>query len=149
MCTRLGKLRSMPELAAIYAVGVLLGFIVTAANIALRKRRRQSSTFQRVESNLRKVDLYWSENEDRIVDWSETRAKDDAAKGNGGFMVAGALISGLSWPGVFFLLILVLSEHVLAKSRREKALFASPLAWHDDLEKDEVERHVADLTRAN
>lgn len=139
----------MPELAAIYLLGVFLGFVLTAANIGLRKRRRASREFRNVENNLKKAELFWSENEDRIVDWTETRAKDDVAKGNSGFAIAGALISALSWGGVIFLSILVLSEHVLARSRREKALFASALAASEDLDKDEVTRLVGELNRAN
>ncbi|MES2964760.1 MAG: hypothetical protein V4760_12780 [Bdellovibrionota bacterium] len=139
----------MPELAAFYALGVLVGFVLTAFNIGLKKRHRTSSSFRNVEANLRKIDLYWSDNEDRIVEWTETRAKDDASKGNLGFAIAGALISALSWLGVVFLIVLVVSEHYLARSRRERALFASPLGESENLSSDEVRRLVGDLNRAN
>jgi hypothetical protein len=139
----------MPELAAIYVVGVLTGFLLTAVNIALGNRRRKGSASRTLQKNLRKIDLYWSDNEDKIVAWTETRENEDATKGNVGFAIAGAVISALSWPGVFFLGLLVLSEHVLARSRREKALFASPLSERDDLEKLEVQRLVGELERAN
>ncbi|MEK7356305.1 MAG: hypothetical protein AAB250_07635 [Bdellovibrionota bacterium] len=138
----------MPELAAIYVLGVVVGYALTALNIGFRKRHRKSLAFRNVETNLRKADLYWSYDEDKIVEWSETRAKDDDAKGNRSFAIAGALISALSWVGVVFILILVASEHLLARSRRERALFASPLGLRENLSRGEVEGLVGELNRA-
>jgi hypothetical protein len=139
----------MPELAAIYAVGVIVGYVLTALNIAIRNRHRSSAAFKSLEANLKKADLYWSYDEDKIVTWSESRVKEDAAKGNRGFAIAGALISALSWAGVLFILVIIVSEHYLARSRREKALFASPLALRENLNRSEVEGLVGDLNRAN
>jgi len=135
----------MPELAASYVVGVLISFLVTALNIGLRNRHRKSTAYRRLEQNLRRADFFWSDNEDRIVDWSETRAKEDASRGNTSFIIAGALIAALSWAGALFLVILVLSEHVIARSRREKAVFASALAQRDELSRHEVETLVKEL----
>lgn len=139
----------MPELAAIYILGVVVGYALTSLNIWIRNRHRRSTSFMTTQTNLRKADLYWSDNEDKIVEWNETREKEDADRGNRGFAIAGALISALSWAGVLFITIIIVSEHFLARSRRERALFASPIGARDNLSRGEVESLVGELNRAN
>ena len=139
----------MPELAAVYAVGFLACFALTLLYVFLRERRRHSHGAQCVQDNLAKLNLYWSDSADGIVPLSATSASDEAKKSQKTIGYMGLILSLLSWAGFFFLLLIMISERFLARSRRERHLFGSVLSHQANMDANEVRRIISDLDVMN
>lgn len=139
----------MPELAAIYASGLLACLALTVVYVLLRRRRRHSDAAQTLQANLRKVNLYWSDNRDAVVPFiSEAECKEDE-KAQRAVTLTGALLSLLSWAGVAFLLLVMISERFLARSRRERKLFSSRLIHERSLSPSDVREELSRLDVMN
>ena len=136
----------MPELAAMYSVGVLLSLGLTAVFVFLQARRANSKAAITVRSNLRKAGLYWSENQDKILPWNEEAEAHDRKGSRTTILVTGVLLSLLSWAGLVFLLVVMLSYRFLARSRLEKRIFGSELARNPDLTAESAQRMADEAT---
>jgi hypothetical protein len=135
----------MPELAAIFFLGTIVGLIETALFFFLWKRRVNGPEFTSIRHNLSKVNLYWSESRDRLGPLSETDATDDSRTSIRTILITGVLLSLFSWAGAFFFGLVMVSYRFFARSRLEKRLFDSPLASNPDLDANEVSRIVSDI----
>ena len=135
----------MPELAAIYALGLIFGLLETALFLFLWKRRRRGTEFSNVRANLAKANLYWSESRDRLGPPSPAEEADDMSTSLRTIGLTGALLSFLSWPGAFFFALVMVSYRFFARSRLEKRLFDSPLSRRADLAAVEVASLVIDI----
>lgn len=139
----------MPELAAVYSVGFLVCLILTMIYVFLRERRRHSLGARNVQTNLAKLNLYWSDSADAVVPLTETSAEEEARRSQRTIGYTGLILSLLSWLGVFFLLVIMLSERFFARSRRERNLFGSDLAHNPSLDASEVRREMTNLDILN
>lgn len=128
----------MPELAAAYAVGFLACLSLTGLFALLWRRRRESGEMKTLNENLHKAGFYFAESTDRLVRWSAEDAERERSSGLRTILITGGLLTFLSWAGVFFLLVIMISYRFLARSRLEKLLSASPLAAKS-LERAEIE----------
>jgi hypothetical protein len=139
----------VPELAAAYTVGFVACLALTMLYVFLRERRRHSHGAKCVQSNLAKLGLYWSDSADAIVPLTPTSADDESMRSKKTIGYTGLILSLLSWLGVFFLLVIMLSERFLARSRRERHLFTSELVCNPSLDANEVRRTIEDLDLLN
>lgn len=133
----------MPELAALYALGVVLSWLLIAIFLFSWKRQRNNTKTKTLRANLRKIDLWFSEHHDKLEPWSDEAPAKEEASAFRTFLIAGLLISALSWIGLLFLSVLTISYRFLARSRLEKWLYSSRLATEGDLSEDEVREELA------
>jgi hypothetical protein len=122
------KEADMPELAAVYFIGLMVGLVCTATFVFYLKRRQKKSAYIILQYNLRKVGLFWSDNQDRLINWSHEVEMAEQADAGRSITLTGILLSAFSWPGVLFFLIVIFSVLVLARSRSEKRIFSSDLS---------------------
>ena len=134
----------MPELAAIYLVGLFFCLVLTLVYNLLRVRRRNSPEYVQLRANLQRSGLYWSENEDRVVPYTPEREAEDHEKLKKSTALVGSILSLLSWAGAFFLMIIMISERYIARSRRERAIFNSKIA-REDLSADRTTSVLAEI----
>ena len=139
----------MPELAAFYALGFLACMALTMLYVFLRDRRRHSHGAEIVQTNLRKLGLFWSDSADRIVPLEEKSAEIESRRSQRTIGYTGMILALLSWAGVFFLLVIMLSERFFARSRRERRLFTSSLVQNLDLSANDVRREIENLDLMN
>ncbi len=139
----------MPELAAAYAVGFVACLALTLLYVFLRDRRRHSDGAKNVQTNLAKLGLFWSDSRDSIVPLTPTSADDESKRSQRTIGYTGLILSLLSWLGFVFLLVIMISERFLARSRRERNLFTSELVRSSSLDANEVRRAINHLDLMN
>ena len=130
--------KGMPELAASYLVGFIFCALLACLFLFLASRRRRSLPFRQLQCNLGKVGLFWSENQDKLISLSSDLLEQDYKSLLSNLTLLGFMLCFLSWAGLFFLFIIMLSYRFLARSRLERALFASELAHSNSLSADNV-----------
>lgn len=135
----------MPELAAIYFSGIMFGLTTTFLFVLYTRRRRKGQAYLTLQANLKKVGLFWSDAQDRLVPWTTDAAEVEDRQSGRSMTVAGLLLSALSWPGAFFYLLIIYSVLVIARSRTEKRIFSSPLTKNSSLSPAEIESLVRDI----
>lgn len=133
----------MPELAAMFLLGLLAELLLVALFAFLLERRRTSGPFAILRANLAKAGLFWSEHTEKIRAGTPRDELRDGKRSLQTILLTGGLLAGLSWLGVLFFAILMLSHRYLARSRLERELFASRLAREPDLTGDEVREILA------
>lgn len=134
----------MPELATLYFAGLVACMALTILYVALRRRRRMTGAAQIVQSNLQRAGLYWSDSQDAVVRWDPEVNSKETEKTQKAVGLTGVLLSLMSWAGMGFLLIIMLSERFFARSRREIRLFSSRIATQEGLSRPDV---LAELDR--
>jgi hypothetical protein len=139
----------VPELAAAYTAGFVACLALTILYVFLRERRRHSDAAAIVQRNLAKLNLYWSDSNDAIVPLTASSAVDEAKRSQRTIGYTGLILSLLSWLGLLFLLMIMLSERFLARSRRERKLFTSPLSTDPSLDVQSARRLIDDLDLLN
>lgn len=135
----------MPELAAAYTVGFLSSLLLTTVFYLLWSRYQQRTEALTLYENLKTVDVYWSDREDRLKAWSEVDFEVDQKKAARSLIATSVGLSFLSWVGFAFILLLMLSYRFLARSRFEKRLFASDLATRARMPRNEVESVLKEI----
>lgn len=135
----------MPELAAIYFAGVVVGLFCTIGFIYWNRQRRKGRSWRNLQANLNKVGLFWSDHRDRLLPWTPDVDLKEDGRSTRSLAVAGALLSALSWPGVLFYLLIIASIVFLARSRAERKIFSSPLVNDDDLDPEKVRATLSAL----
>lgn len=133
----------MPELAAIYAVGILSSLILTMVALAGTHRRRSSQALVNLNTNLARIGLFWSDHRDDLVAWTASAEHDERRSLSRSLLISGTVLSTLSWVGLVFLSILFFSARFLARSRLERNLLSSELAHTPYLASHVVDRLVA------
>lgn len=139
----------MPELAAAYTVGFICCLMLTMLYVFLRDRRRRSRAAQTVQANLKTLNYFWSDSADAIVRLELDSAAKEERKSRKTIGTTGLILSLLSWLGVFFLLMIMLSERYLARSRRERKLFSSSLSKSSHVDGAAVAQEINDLDLMN
>lgn len=133
----------MPELAALYAAGVLTELLLAGLFLFSLQRRNRRGTYAIVRGNLAKVGCYWSENKERILEGTDDDEIRDRKASFKTLAITGALLASISWLGVAFFAVLAVSHRYLARSRLERELFASQLATERDLTPEAVRKEIA------
>lgn len=139
----------MPELAAFYGVGFVVCLALTMVYVFLRNWRRHSRAASTLQENLQKAGYFWSDHRDSLVPYQKDANEAEAKKSQVAIGYTGLILSLLSWAGVVFLLIIMLSERFFARSRREQRIFASDLTKRNDFTVDSVRTEIAQLDILN
>jgi len=134
----------VPELAAIYFMGLVVCLALSLLYVFLKERRRSSEEIKMIQSNLHKAGYYWSENAESVKPWNEDAVLEENRRSDRSTVMTGALLSLLSWAGVLFLLIIMVSDRYLAQSRKEKRMLASDLAQRN-LNSQDVSNKLKEL----
>lgn len=139
----------MPELAAAYTLGFVCCLALTLLYVFLRERRRHSASALVLQSNLRKLNLFWSDSADAIIPLQSDSVAQERRRSQTTIGYLGLVLSLLSWGGLFFMLIIMLSERFFARSRRERRLFGSRLAQDSTIPASEVRSLLRELDVLN
>lgn len=124
-------------MAGVWLTSFCLSMITLGLNFHFTRKRLNSKTLKNLNSNLAKVNLYWSNSAGDFLPLTEDSVKLDASKTLRNTLFLGAL--GLaSLLGFILLVVIVFSIHVLARTRKEIATFRSPLALDPKLTAAEV-----------
>lgn len=113
----------MPELAMMYAAGLLAVWICAGLVIALEIRLEKSEKIMFLQRNLAALELRFSHARDEVISLSEQRSISQLRT----LGLLAAFCSFLSWPGLLFFVVIVVSLAKLAHVER-KVLLASPLS---------------------
>ena len=134
-----------PEMAAVYIIGWIPTALVSATQYYVHQKKMRSPEMQQLQSNLKKIDLYWSESQANFI----PRLDGTAEKGNyrRTLLILGVIFIALSWFGFLFNLLVFISTQYLAVSRREKLVFASALS-HNNLSTEQVQILVNELAQS-
>lgn len=135
----------MPELAAIYFVGLLFCLSLTGVLICLMKRQFHLPTTTHINANLGKIGLYWSDAESNFAELSSSNTEADRARSYRNAVLMGLLFSIGSWAGFFFLFLIMVSLRFIARPRLERAVYASELALNQNLSTQDVQKIVTTL----
>lgn len=134
-----------PEMAVSYVVGWIPSAAVTGLHFYLHRKKVRSGPYQQLQKNLRKVNLIWRESRADIETFTEGKEERDLALYEKNLLLMGTFFFFLSWAGFVFNLIILVSMHKLAVSRKEQKIFASPLTQRD-LEAKDIETILKEQT---
>lgn len=131
----------MPELAAMYLVSAILNLLLMCLHLFLQNRKNHSSQMLNLQTNLAKISLAWSDRRGELVAKTDYDADEDWSRQKRTILVAGFFCALISWPGLFFQLVLMASIRYLARPRLEKRLWESELA-KKELSPEQIIRYV-------
>lgn len=120
-----------PEMAAAYVAGLVPSTLVAGAHLLLFRQKVRTPTWSQIQKNLNKVGMYWSESVAAIRTLADGAPESDTAAYMRGLRLLGLACIVLSWAGMFFHLIILLSLRYLAVPRIETAVLKSSLAQRD------------------
>lgn len=127
----------------VWIISMALSLISVGINFYLVQKKLESKKLEILNLNLEKINLYWSNTTEDFLPLEAEGIKRDKQK-----TLRNALLLSLfglgSLPGFILLVVVILSIHFLAPSRKTKATFSSPLAF-ENLSAAEVESFVKDL----
>ncbi len=135
----------MPELAAVYSLGFVLCLALTVVYVFLRDWRRHTPAVERLQTNLRKAGFYWNDSRDAVMRWENEASEAENKKSQVAIGYTGLILALLSWVGIVFLLIIMLSERFFARTRRERRLFSSSLTKQIQFSADQVQVELDQL----
>jgi len=125
-------------IVGVWLTSFFLSMIVVGFNFYFTYQRLQSDQLKILNENLAKTNLFWSNSHGDFSPLTSGAVENDRIKTLRNTALMGLLGLG-SLPGFVFLLIIVLSLNILARSRKEVATFDSALAKDRNLERGEVE----------
>lgn len=120
-----------PEMAISYVVGWIPSATVTGIHFYLHRKKVRSVPYRQLQNNLHKVGLIWRESRSDIETFAEGKEERDLVLYEKNLLLMGTFFFFLSWAGFVFNLIILVSMHKLAISRKEQKIFASPLIERD------------------
>lgn len=120
-----------PEMAASYIIGWIPSAIVTGLQFQRHRKKVASPPYRLLQANLHKVDLIWRESRSDVEPFSEGKEDHDLKSYEKNLLLMGTFFLFLSWLGFFFNLLVLISVHSLAVSRKERKLFSSDLTVQD------------------
>lgn len=133
-------------IVGVWLVSLVISIFVVSFNYQLTRKRLKSERLATLNTNLAKVEMYWSNSLADFAPLTEDAIETDAKKTLRNTLMMG-LLGLASLIGLIFLIILVLSLHFLARSRKETATFRSPLATDKNLSPSEVKNFVNEFTQ--
>lgn len=122
----------------VYITCFTLSACLIAWQYSLVSRQLQSQSLQNLNTNLAKVGLFWSNEKSDFASLQEGSIEADQRKAKLTVLAVG-LLGFASVPGFLLLLAVILSMRYLARSRKERAVFASRL----------IEDAILDATQVN
>ncbi|WP_374079085.1 hypothetical protein [Bdellovibrio bacteriovorus] len=120
-----------PEMAAAYVVGWIPSAAITGLQIWLNRKKVKSAPYRQLQKNLQKVGLIWRESRSDMEPFREGKEEQDLKSYEKNILLMGTFFLFLSWVGFFFNLLVLISVHSLAVSRKERKLFSSDLTTQD------------------
>lgn len=120
-----------PEMAAAYVAGLIPSTLVAGAHLLLFRQKVRTPTWSQIQKNLNKVGMYWSESAAAVRTLADGAPETDITAYMRGLRLLGLACIVLSWAGMFFHLIILLSLRYLAVPRIETAVLESSLAQRD------------------
>lgn len=126
----------IPEMAAAYLTGLVPSAALTALHLYLFRRKIKSNEMTCLQTNLQKVNLFWSESNGEISTLEQGTPAQSERKYFRNVLIFGVFFFFLSWIGFFVQLLIMISLRYLAMPRVERALFASRLAAEELSEAD-------------
>lgn len=120
-----------PELAAAYVIGWIPSAGVTGLQIWLNRKKVRAPGYRILQKNLQKIGFQWRESRSDIEPFHEGKEEHDLHSYEKNILLMGSFFLFLSWAGALMNLIVLISVHSLAVSRKERKLFASDLTVRD------------------
>ena len=130
-------------IVGVWLASLIISLFVVSFNYHLTRKRLQSERLKTLNLNLAKIDMYWSNSLANFAPLTPDAVENDAAKTLRNTLLMG-LLGLASIVGLIFLLILVISLHFLARSRKELATFRSSLATDKNLSVRDVQTLVSE-----
>lgn len=118
----------LPELAVAYVTGLPANALLSGLHAFLFHQKMRSNAMAQVQTNLAKLDLFWSDSESKVKRIGETNQTTDKASYYRTVLRLGVICFFMSWLGFFLQLLVMISVRFIARPRLEKALFSSELA---------------------
>lgn len=122
----------MPELVAMYSVGLVVSMIVGIIFGLKQRSKYHDPAIKHLQKNLRKIGFRWNELnlavEKMPASFDEDPDLTEYKKARFTSILFTTAAVLFSWLGCFFLILMWFSLKLLNKSRVEKALLASPLS---------------------
>lgn len=131
-------------IVGVWIISLILSLLTVGFGFFLTYKKLNSMQLRKLNENLGLADLFWSNSLADFATLTENSIQKDAAKTLQSSLWM-ALLGLASLPGFIFLLILVISVHTLARSRKERATFESVLAQRVGFSKEEVLKVVEEL----
>lgn len=128
-----------------WLLGFLLSVPVVSWSFYITRKHLSSEANLILNQNLNKIGLYWSNVSADFVELSPGAIEQDAKKTLMNSWRVG-ILGFLGMPGFFFLVIVVVSVNILAKSRKEKAVFESLLAKDKNLNLEQIKDLVQKIS---
>lgn len=128
--------------------GLVLSILVTTLNVRYAIKLARSKSYTHLNSNLAKIEKYWSLTTESFKDLREGAIKDEEWLTIRNYIFMG-LLGFLGILGFIFLAIISFSMQFLAKSRFTRRVFHSELTRTIDLTSEQVAQIVAELQSTN
>lgn len=104
----------------------------------------RSQKLATLNANLQKIGMFWSNSDRNFASLTSNSIEDDKKRTLRSFWMIGFVLSLLSVLGLIILTAVVLSMRFLARTRRETAVFRSPLCV-SDMTVDEILAQIGEL----
>ncbi len=135
----------MPELAASFFVGFLLSLLANSSHFVFVLKSFQNSQILVLQKNLKKVGRIWSMSNRgvlKVPDASPEKIElamiEDSKRTLRSTVFFSVMLTVVSWFGLIWLALYLLSVHRLAKSRMEHKIFSSRLVSDSNLSGQQV-----------
>lgn len=115
-----------------------LSMIVVAINFNWTRKKLNSRKLRNLNTNLEKIKMFWSNSQGDFAPLTADSIQSDAKKTQKTHLLM-AFLGLWSVVGFLLLLVVVISVHLIARSRKEIATFRSPLAEGTSLTTVEVD----------
>jgi len=132
----------------VYFTGVIFSVLTLIWFYRFTERKFRSPALARLNSNLGKIGLFWSDNRANFQLLSESSVETDQKRSRRNLIFL-ALFAFAGLPGFLLIFVVVISTAVLARSRKERAALVSRLASDQELSSAEVTALVEDIRKIN
>lgn len=134
----------MPELAAIFTIGLFCSLLLTLTHYFMVARKVNSAGWIQLQKNLILIGSYWSEARGALEKHEAGLVELDLQRFYRQIWILGGLLVMLSWLGFFLQILIIISLRYFLRSRTELKLFNSILV-EQDLTADQVRATLKDL----
>ena len=106
----------LPELAVVYASGLIPSAGLTALHSFLFRRKMHSTQMMNVQNNLRSIDMFWSDSESKIKPFAISDFEKDQSAYYRTVLILGTVCFFLSWVGFALQLLKVFASALTEKT---------------------------------